>query len=613
MLEAKAAVFPCLFGTNTPAPATRRDSRWGEEKEETKMDKRATLGSLLVIVLWATGPALQARGLNGQRGGVRSSGLRAGGGFHPQRYVPHELLVKFKRGTPDYVQRAIHRGVGASVLRRFHADPRLERILLPGNVNVDAALAYYSTRADVQYAQKNFIYHTTETVPDDAYFTAQWAWKNTLPGANPLASVNASEAWDKSRGRFGVIVADIDSGVDYTHPDLALNIWTNPGEAGANCTDGIDNDADGYADDCRGWNFWSGTNDPMDDYGHGTHIAGTIGALANNLLGVAGANWDVQIMPLKFTDNQGNGNTALAVEALDYAVAHGATISNFSSGYYGANASGFDYAFDDAIKRAGAAGLLFVTAAGNNSTDVDSNPFYPCAFSQASAEDPNPPANILCVAATDSNDNLASFSNYGTATVQLGAPGVGIWSTWPHAGYLALDGTSQAAPHVAGGAALLKACKASLSSATIKAILIGTARHDLALSGYTSTGGVVNYQAAINDPRVGACDAAPGGSAPVADAGGPYNSNLKRPVQFDGTASSDSGGQLLLYFWDFGDGTYGAGATPSHQYALRGAYTVTLTVRDNLGGESSASATVTVRPWGQGVGLGPNKNLRLNQ
>ena len=510
-------------------------------------------------------------------------------------YVPHELLVKFKPGTPLYVRQEIHRGVGATALQRFARDERLVRVRVPEGVDLDSALAYYSTLADVQYVQKNLLYHIVETNPTDPGFVQQWGWKNTLPDTDPLADVGATFAWDKARGRFSIVVADIDTGVDYTHRDLALNIWTNPGEAGVKCANGIDDDRDGFVDDCRGWNFYAYSNDPMDDNGHGTHTSGTIGALTGNGLGVAGANWDVQIMPLKFMDATGTGTTAGAIEALDYAVAHGATISNNSWG-----GTGFDPALLDAIKRAEAAGHLFITAAGNGplingvsvGTDNDTTPFYPCNFSLYAS-------NVICVAATDANDNLAGFSNYGSTTVHLGAPGDGILSTYLGQGYAFLSGTSQATPHVAGGAALLKGCKASLPSATIKDILLRTVRQSLDLIGKTTTGGLVNYQAALDDPRVGACDPAASSTLPVADAGGPYNVNIRKPVRFNGTGSYDSDGQILLYFWDFGDGTYGVGPNPVHQYATRGTRIVTLTVRDNSGSVSSQSTTVNIRPGGR--------------
>jgi subtilisin family serine protease len=209
------------------------------------------------------------------------------------------------------------------------------------------------------------------------------------------------------------------------------------------------------------------------------------------------------------------------------------------------------------------------------------------------------------VTAIDSGANLESNANFGEGTVQLGAPGVGIASTWLWSTlqYAATTGTSEAAPHVAGGAALLKACKPSLSSATIKSILLDTVHPNLDLAGRTATGGVVDYAAAVNDPRVGDCVAAPTGSAPVAKSGGPYHGNLRNPVQFEGNASSDTGGQILLYFWDFGDGSYGSGEQVSHQYTSRGPFTVTLTVRDNLGAKARESTTATINPTGHATGL----------
>jgi subtilisin family serine protease len=565
------------------------------------MPKRASLVPLLAVLLCAASPVL-ARNLAGPRIDRRA------------QFVPHELLVKFKRGTPAYVRAEIHRGVGGALLRRFAGDPRLEQVRLPAGENLDSAIAYYSTRADVQYVQKNLVYHTTDAVtlpPNDYYFPNQYAWQDF-----DHAGVNALAAWQKTTGRFTVIVADIDTGVDYTHPDLGLNIWTNPGEAGRKCYDQRDNDADGYADDCRGWDFVDGTNDPMDDspLGHGTHVAGIIGALTNNGIGVAGANWDVQIMPLKTADANGTGTTANAVEALEYAVAHGATIANFSSGYYGSNAPGFDFAFRDAIKAAGDAGLLFVTSAGNDGNDNDSNPFYPCSFSQAdSVNNLDPPTNILCVAATDNFGDLATFSNYGANSVNLAAPGAGVLSTvqWSSYQYLPRDGTSVATAFVAGGGALLKACNPSLGSATIKSILLANVHPNLDLAGRTASGGEVDYAAAVTDSSVGDCVPAPTGSAPVAKSGGPYNANRKKPVKFEGNASSVTGGQILLYFWDFGDGSYGSGEQALHQYTSTGVFNVTLTVRDNLGAEASESTTVTVHPTRRVIGIVPLRKLMV--
>jgi len=509
-------------------------------------------------------------------------------------YAPSELLVKFKAGVPTYVMSDIHRGAGARVLKSFRADARLQQVRIPKGWAVESALAYYQSRADVQYAQPNWVYHIANTVPNDPAFYAQWAWQNTgQTGGNVGADTHATAAWDKARGRFTVVVASIDTGVDFLHPDLRMNIWTNPGEAGANCYDGIDNDANGYPDDCRGWNIVANNNDPRDDNGHGSHTSGTIGARTNNLLAVAGANWDVQIMPVKVFDSTGSGFTSWAIEGIDYAVSSGAKILNNSW-----VAGGPDPALLEAIRRADTAHALFITSAGNAGTNNNHDATYPCNYDSILFT-VNPPTNIICTAATDDADGLWTSSNYGANTVHLGAPGVDILSTEAFGANGYRTGTSHATAHVSGAAALLKGCKPGLSSATIKQILLDTARPVLSLSGITVTGGVVNYQAAINDPRAagaGSCDAAPANALPVADSGGPYNVNSKKTIQFDGTGSSDSDGQVLIYFWDFGDGAVGVGAKPAHQYALGGIYTVKLTVRDNLGGTSSNTTTATIRP-----------------
>jgi len=510
-------------------------------------------------------------------------------------YAPSELLVKFKAKVPTYVMSEIHRGVGARVLKSFRADPRLHQVRIPKGWDLENALAYYRSRADVQYAQPNWVYHVATTVASDPNFSLQWAWQNTgQTGGSLGADVRATAAWDKARGRFTVVVASIDTGVDYLHPDLRMNIWTNPGEAGANCSDGIDNDANGYPDDCRGWNVVAYSNDPRDDNGHGSHTAGTIGALANNLIGVAGANWDVQIMPVKVFDNTGSGFTSWAIEGIDYAVANGAKILNNSW-----VAGGDDPALLDAIRRAEAAGALFIASAGNAGADNDATPTtYPCAYGSPLFA-LTPPTNIICVAATDDDDLLWPLSNYGASTVQLGAPGVGILSTEAFGTYGGRTGTSQATAHVSGAAALLKGCKPGLSSSTIKQILLDTARPVADLTGKTSTGGVVDYESAINDVRAagaGDCDPAPVNALPTANPGGPYNSNIKKVIQFNGKASSDSDGQIFIYFWEFGDGTVALGPRPKHQYAVAATYIVRLTVRDNLGGISTKTTTASIRP-----------------
>ena len=232
----------------------------------------------------------------------------------------------------------------------------------------------------------------------------------------------------------------IDTGVDYNHPDLAANIWTNPGEIAG---DGIDNDGNGYVDDVHGYDFINNDGNPMDDHGHGTHVAGTIGAVGNNGLGVAGINWNVQIMALKFLDATGSGSTSDAIEALNYAVANGA--HDLSTTVRAAIRT--RRALYDALSDAATPAMIFVAAAGNDGANNDQTPFYPAGYDLD---------NIVTVAATDRNDQLASFSNYGATTVDLAAPGVDILSTKPNSAYQTSSGTSMAAPHVAGVVALVR-------------------------------------------------------------------------------------------------------------------------------------------------------------
>jgi subtilisin family serine protease len=537
--------------------------------EDANMAKRMLLGIVAGMVLTCTSLPFEAN--------VAAAPRRA-----QRNFVPNELLVKFKPQTPGFVRAEINRGAGATVVQRFRADSRLELLRLPTGEDLDSAIAYYSTRADVEYVQRNFIYHLLGTSPDDYYYIQQWA----------LGNVNAPAAWDRTTGRFNVVVAVIDTGVDYTHPDLALNIWTNPEEAGVNCSDGVDNDADTYVDDCRGWDFYNNTNDPIDTLGHGTQVAGVIGARGNNQIGVAGANWNVQIMPLKVTDASGGLSTAVAAQAIDYALAHDASVINASWG-----GPDYDPTLLGAIQDARGRGVLFVTAAGNQNSINDFSPFYPCNYTQYGAD------NVVCVTSTDENDNLAASSNYGATTVQLGAPGANILTTGTTqppftAPYVGGNGTSLAAAYVTGAAALLKGCNASLSYSAIRDILLTHTRDSLSLSGKTSTNGVVDFQKAFTDGRVAACDSPETTSSPVANPGGPYAiRNQQKIVQFDGTGSSDDGGQLLLYFWDFGDGTFAVGPQPSHSYSSMGAYTATLFVRDDQGLISSQSVTVNVGPY----------------
>ena len=279
---------------------------------------------------------------------------------------------------------------------------------------------------------------TAQMIPNDARFSELWGMNNTgQTGGAFDADIDAAEAWDKATGTGQTVVAVIDTGVDYNHPDLKANIWTNTREVAGN---GKDDDGNGYIDDIRGYDFVNNDADPMDDNGHGTHVSGTIGAVGNNGIGVAGVNWGVKIMPLKFLGADGSGYLSGAIDAVNYAVANGAKLSNNSWG-----GGPYDATLGKAISNAAAKGHIFVAAAGNDSQNNDSITSYPSGYNYD---------NIVAVAAVDHLDNLAYFSNYGVNTVDIAAPGVNILSTLPGNQYGSYSGTSMATPHVTGALSL---------------------------------------------------------------------------------------------------------------------------------------------------------------
>lgn len=313
--------------------------------------------------------------------------------------------------------------------------------------------------------------------PNDSTHGSVW-------GLNELEGINGPSAWDRTTGSDSVVVAIIDTGVDYTHNDLAENIWTNPGEVAGN---GVDDDHNGYIDDVHGINAITRSGNPYDDNGHGTHVAGTIGAIGNNGRGVAGINWRTSIMGLKFLSATGSGSLAGAIEAINYMVlmkSRGVNVRVSNNSWGG---GGYSQALLDAIGRANTAGIIFVAAAGNEANDNDANPSYPANYDVA---------NVVSVAAVDRNRNMASFSNYGAATVDIAAPGVQILSTYPGNGYQILSGTSMATPHVTGAIALLLANEPWLN--------IGQVTERLYLSGFdlSSLDGVVRSGRMLNAARL---------------------------------------------------------------------------------------------------------------
>lgn len=322
--------------------------------------------------------------------------------------------------------------------------------------------------------------------PTDSYFASGelWGLENTgQSGGTTGVDVNAVPAWAVNTGSSSTVVAVIDTGIRYTHQDLAANMWNNSGEVPAN---GIDDDANGFIDDIYGINSITGTGNPLDDHGHGSHVAGTIGATANDAGGHVGVAHEVQLMALKALDSSGYGTTASAIICIDYAISEGANIINAS---WGDNT--FSQAMKDAISAAGSAGIVFVAAAGNSGLSNDFIPFYPASYDLS---------NVISVAAVDRTGSRASFSNYGAVSVDLGAPGVDILSTTStsDSSYGYKDGTSMAAPHAAGVAALLFSEYPAASIHEITTRMLQSTAPLAGLSGYTLSGGIVDAAAALS-------------------------------------------------------------------------------------------------------------------
>ena len=357
---------------------------------------------------------------------------------------------------------------------------------LPAGGDVLDAVRRLAGRPGIAYAEPNYVL-SIDSIPDDPRFGELWGLHNTgQSGGTADADIDAPEAWDVTTGSRSVVVAVIDTGVDYNHPDLAANIWVNAAEL--NGSPNRDDDRNGYVDDVHGYDFVNNDASPLDDQGHGTHLAGTIGAAGNNGVGVAGINWQVQIMPLKFLDGSGSGTTSDAIKAIEYAVANGATISNNSWG-----GDPYSQALYDAIRNARNAGHIFVTAAGNNGSNNDQSPFYPAGYELD---------NVISVAATDRNDRLASFSNYGAATVDLAAPGVDILSTKPNNAYATSSGTSMATPHVAGVVALVRGQHPELTYREVIQQVLNSVDYVPALEGRTITAGRLNAARAVGAPDI---------------------------------------------------------------------------------------------------------------
>jgi subtilisin family serine protease len=406
-------------------------------------------------------------------------------------FVPGQLLVEFRADASVRDMSDVVRGVGATVVRKLPGAGRgTGRLVLvrSSTLGTDSLAAAFGRSPLVVKACPNYYRHV-DAAPDDPGLVEQWG----------LTRIGAPQAWEASVGSSAVVVASIDTGVDYLHPDLAANMWQNPGEVSGN---GLDDDGNGYVDDIYGIDTANHDSNPMDDFGHGTHTSGIIAAVGDNATGIAGTGWHTRIMALKFLDFDGWGTDAGAIGCIDYAVHekldHSVNVVAINASWGWRHNSPL---LREAIERAGAAGIVFCASAGNDREDSDRDPHFPSSFSCD---------NIISVAATSEGDTLAYFSNWGSRRVDLGAPGVDILSTLPRFPfdyywdeeepmYGSWSGTSMAAPFVAGTVAVCAAADAAESmSQRIERILSSTDRLPT-LRGRCVSGGRLDLSAALGE------------------------------------------------------------------------------------------------------------------
>jgi subtilisin family serine protease len=415
-------------------------------------------------------------------------------------FVAGELLIKFKTGGEkgSRLSADILSMINAQVVEEIKTEAMVlanarkggesgELVLVKSTMGTEAAIERLRGMPEVEYAEPNWIYQHYAT-SNDTYFTNGSLWGMSA-GGNTFGS-GAATAWGNNKlGSNTVYIGIIDEGYMYTHVDIAANAGTNPGETAG---DGIDNDGNGLVDDVYGWDFAGNNSSLFDGVGddHGTHVAGTIGGVGGNGIGVAGVVWNVKLLGAKFLGSTG-GTSANAIKAVDYFTGlknKGVNIVATNNSWGG---GGFSQGLKDAIDRANTAGILFIAAAGNSGTNNDVTASYPSGYTSA---------NIIAVASITSTGGLSSFSQYGATTVDIGAPGSAIWSTVPVAvgkgknatvgsGYASYNGTSMATPHVSGAAALYASLNPGATAAQIKAAILGQSTPTGSLSGKVATGG----------------------------------------------------------------------------------------------------------------------------
>jgi subtilisin family serine protease len=420
--------------------------------------------------------------------------------------VPGELLVQFKKDTNSQARYRAYERINAQALETVVAahensqsgDLVLVKYVPTPNLPPQAAIAELRKEQAVEFAEPNYIYTTTS---NDPLYTngSMWGMYGSVTSPTNQFGSQAGQAWATGyRGSNTVYVAVIDTGVQIEHPDLKDNVWTNPYDP----VNGRDDDGNGYVDDINGWDFHDNDRTVYDssiDDAHGTHVAGTIGAKGGNGIGVAGVSWNVKLITAKFLGSNG-GTLANAVKAVEYITdlktRHRLNIVASNNSWGG---GGYSQALHNAIIRAAKQNILFVAAAGNSGNNNDQTPNYPSNYNTTQRTRTQSAAiynSVIAVASINSNGQLSSFSNYGSKTVHIGAPGETIASTIP-GGYYSYDGTSMAAPHVTGGVALYAAARPNATASQMRSAVLNSAINTSSLSTKTTTNGRLDIYGAL--------------------------------------------------------------------------------------------------------------------